>query len=321
MRDRFFSSSWSTWAGRLLAFLFVIAMIAVSVVLLRPDTWRREIHAGAAGGVSPVRGVPADEMTAITECFSAVRGESADRRPLPLRRDPLERWSDPAEDPPEGALWAWGERGRPYALLAMERNRDRDRGGDAETWGFELISLTDEPIAVEANNEVRARNARSAENARPVLGGAIHWAPTRPGLTFRDVPHAPPPAQTAQARLPQMQDLMKRFSAAVHSGRPPSSLRLVLDPIDRYADTMAGQVDGAIFVFAVGKNPEVIVLLEAQGPAVDKAAWCYAVAPATVAPFEISIDGKQVWTAPYHSDAENTAEAPYFAVGMPRVKP
>lgn len=321
MRDP--TSSGSRWAGRLVAFVFVVAMIALSVVLLRPDTWRREIHAVAAGGAGAAaaadRNVAANEVMEITECFAAVQG--ARRHPLALRRQPLERWSDPAGEPREGALWAWGDRGRPCFLLAMERNRDRGRGGDAETWGFELISLTDEAVEVEASNEIRARKATSPENARPVLSGAIHWAPTRPGLTFRDVPDAPPPAQTAQARLAQMQDLMKRFSAAVHSGLPASSLRLIPDPIDRYADAMAGQVDGAIFVFSVGKNAEVIVVLEAQGPAADKAAWCFAVAPATVAAFEVSIDGKQVWSSPYHDGAANTAEGPYFTMGMARVKP
>ena len=114
-----------------------------------------------------------------------------------------------------------------------------------------------------------------------------------------------------------MNDLIKRFSAIVHPGRP-SELALLPEPIDRYSDAEAGQVDGAIFVLAAGTNPEVMVVLEAGGLIPEKASWRYAVVRATAAPFEVAIDGKQVFTDRYHSEDVNVPGGPYFVVGMPR---
>ena len=181
--------------------------------------------------------------------------------------------------------------------------------------------LANEPLEVAGSNELRAKVTTSAGNSKPVLSGGIHWAPQRAGLTFRDVPDAPPPAETAQVRLFQMKDLIRRFSAAAHPTGAPTALRLMPHPIDRYSDAAAEQLDGAIFLFTIGTNPEVIVLLEAQGPSLDKASWRYAVAPMTVAPFEVAIDHKEVWAEPYHSERKNTPSGSYFTVRLPRLKP
>ena len=131
MRERFFSGSWPAWVKHLPAFLFLVAMIAVSGVLLRPETWRRETHLAAA----PIHDVPDDEMTRMTQCLAAVRGEGSEKHPLPLRREPLSRWSDPAQNVSEAALWAWGERGRPYALVMLERSTESGGGDEAGSWG------------------------------------------------------------------------------------------------------------------------------------------------------------------------------------------
>jgi hypothetical protein len=61
-----------------------------------------------------------------------------------------------------------------------------------------------------------------------------------------------------------------------------------------------------------------MMVFEAQGHAPDEATWRYAIAPATAAPFEVSIDGKEVYSAPYHSEERNTPTGPYFVVGIPR---
>jgi len=259
-------------------------------------------------------------MMLLTECLAAYRGERAKRRPIRLRREPLKRWSDPSHDVSDAALWAWGERGRPDALAIIEHFGDRGGGGNGLLWGFELVSLANEPLDVTGTNDIGLRNATSAVSSKPLMSGEIHWAPNGPGLAFRDVPKAPRPADTAEARLAQMKDLIKRFSAVAFPGGR-TELELLPDPIDHYSDAEARQVDGAIFVFAIGNNPEVIVLLEAQGKTPDQATWRSAVAPATAAPFRVAIDGKDVWSAPYHSEERNTPSGLYFVVGMPRVKP
>jgi hypothetical protein len=114
-----------------------------------------------------------------------------------------------------------------------------------------------------------------------------------------------------------MTEMIKRFTAVAHP-EAAHDLRLMPDPVHRYSDARAGQVDGAIFLFAIGDNPEIVVVVEAQGAAADKATWRYTVAPATAAQCGVSIDGKEVWSAPYHSEERNTPTGSYFIVGIPR---
>jgi hypothetical protein len=313
MRYGAFASDCSTWARPVPAFVVAAAMFAGCGSAVRGQ--------GADVDAAHKRETLAAEMKQISECLWASLGAGAAARPLPTRREPLQRWSDPTMGIGESTLWAFGEHGRPFALVTMELSADPARGEDAQSWGLEFVLLTNEAFAVEGRNELRSRNAPNSGNSKPVLGGDIHWTPRRPGLTFRDMPDAPPPAQTAQSRLLQMKELVRRFSAVAHPTRQPSLLRLIPHPIDRYSDPEAGQIDGTIFFFSIGTNPEVMVLLEAQGPNVARAAWRYAVAPLTVAPLEVAIDKRQVWSRGYHSETANMPSGSYYTVRYPRLKP
>jgi hypothetical protein len=321
----------SKWAGPLLALVFVAATLALCFVLLQPETWRRDTRTEPAVAATPrpstvpdtapapIRERPVDEMTQIVECLAAYRGEGRTAHPLPMRPEPLKRWSDPDNNVSDAAIWAWGEGGRPQALVLIERFGKPGSEDSRLIRGLELVSLADEPLELEGSNNVRARHAATVADSKPLMTDEIHWNPKPPGLTFRDVPHAPRPAPTATDRLVQLKDLIKRFSAVAHPGRT-SKLALLPEPVDRYSNAKAGQIDGAIFLFAIGDNPEVMVLLEAQGPAPEKASWRYAVARGTAAPFEVALDGEQVFTARYHSDKMNSPNGSYYVVVMARVK-
>jgi hypothetical protein len=303
---------------------------------IKPSGPAQQATAGGSSSTKPSRDIAAgiyplgaaqlpdllpDEMTVLTESFSASGGEGADKRPVPLRRAPLLRWSDPTENLSEAAIWAWGERGRPYALVAIERYAKGYPGPLEEWWGLELISLTNERLELEATDEIRASDTRKAGGLKPVLGGAIHWTPERPGLKFQDVPGAARPAESAETRLLQMKDLIQRFSAVVRRDPQPGQLRLMPEPIARYSDAQSGQVDGAIFFFAIGTNPEVIVVLEAQGPSPGRASWQYAVARATVLPLEVALDDQNVWSAPHNMGPISTPRGKYYALRLARSKP
>jgi hypothetical protein len=251
------------------------------------------------------------EMKKIAESMEAFRVESSEKRPVKLRGEPLLRWNDPIRDTSNSSLWAWGETGRPLALVALETSQD-DPGGRL-AWSFELISLAPESLKFHEEHGINA----SIATTNPLVNGSFVWAPEKPGVTFRDIPDAPLPAQTPRLRLGQIRELIKRFAATEHVTRQPDLLRLMPHPIDRYADPAKEQVDGAIFLFAHGTNPEVIVLIEAQGPAPEKATWRFAVARLTVAPFEVTIDSKVVETVPYHSGRMNRPSLPYFVLRLP----
>ncbi len=257
------------------------------------------------------------EMMQIAGSLAAFRGEGPARHQVKLRHEPLLRFSDPIRESNDASLWAWGETGRPLALFAMELHPDPTGGKGTPKWSCEFISLADGPLEVRVGN-------------RPTDGGSpqsvssptdrILWKPTKPGVAFREFPNAPPPARSPTRRLAQMKELLKRLTCTAHPAEK-IVLRLMPHPLVRYAEAETGLVNGAIFAFASGTNPEVLMLLEAQGPSPEKASWHYAFAPITVAPCEVRIDRREVWSEPYHSDSRNSPSAPYFTTHLPRKTP
>ncbi len=259
----------------------------------------------------------AAEMKRIAGSLSAFRGEGLTRRPAKLRPEPLLRWSDPIREFSDASLWAWGEPGRPLALFALELYPAPSRGAGATIWACEFISLTAEPLEVRGGNGPADRDT---QKPIPALTDGIRWTPMKTGVAFREFPDAPRPVASPTGRLAQMKELLQRFTCSAHPGRSVI-LRVMSHPVARYADTRAGLVDGAIFAFADGTNPEVLILLEARGPSSEKASWQYTVAPITVAPFEVKIDRREVWSEPYHSTSRNKPSEPYFTIHLPSNSP
>jgi hypothetical protein len=134
---------------------------------------------------------------------------------------------------------------------------------------------------------------------------SIVWSPNAPGIEFKDVPEAPEPADTPAARLRQMRSLAERFNATMTGWKGDNSdreeLRLLPRPLFRYdlkdaQSVHATLVDGAAYAFAMGTDPEAVLLLEAiasGGPA----RWQYGLARATSGGLEARLDGKAVWAA------------------------
>ncbi len=66
--------------------------------------------------------------------------------PVALRAEPLLRYNDPPRGIHDATLWAWGQRGRPRAVLKVENYPTND---PARRWVFGLVSLAPYRIAVE----------------------------------------------------------------------------------------------------------------------------------------------------------------------------
>ena len=200
---------------------------------------------------------------------------------------PLLRWHDPARnDTPikDGTLWAWGAKGRPMALLAQETH-----GGN---WSCELISASTDRIVV-------------------VTDAGWRWSPEKPGLQLREFEDAPPPSKNAALRLAQMKGLARRFRITqIDHNEMRSELRLMSRPTRRYDDASSGLIDGAMFVYARGTNPETIVVIECQRKRSGHT-WLYGFLPLTVSRVEAMFDDKNVWTRP-HAYQPRTQE-PYTA--------
>jgi hypothetical protein len=133
----------------------------------------------------------------------------------------------------------------------------------------------------------------------------VIWSPETAGVEFRDVPDAPGPAKTPAERLRQMKGIAERFKATMTGWEADNSdredLRLLPRPLYRYdgrnlKDADPNLLDGALFAYVMGTDPEVVLVLEAVGTA-EKAAWQYAFARATSGGLEVKLGNAVVWTA------------------------
>ncbi len=108
-----------------------------------------------------------------------------------------------------------------------------------------------------------------------------------------------PPAADANARLRQFKTLVKRFSSyqIFAPKQQREELRLLVQPLYRYSDLENGVRDGALFAFALGTNPEVLLFLEARDEEGGKPAWYYGLARrGSTAEVHGLLDDKDVWT-------------------------
>ncbi|HWB07801.1 MAG TPA: hypothetical protein VG826_01060 [Pirellulales bacterium] len=208
------------------------------------------------------------EMRERIKAFKAFVGESQ-RNELALVTDPIFRFSDPARTFSDGTIWAWGEKGRPAALITIERY---------ETfWSYELVSLTTGQLQV----------------TRP---DGVRWSPSQPGVDLKPMPDAPTPAERESARLRQMRDIARRFALSETFREETYELRLLPNPAHRYSDDDDGLVDGALFVYAYGTNPETVLVVEARGAPSGAASWQYGFVRLTAAAVSAKIGDTLAWS-------------------------
>ena len=94
------------------------------------------------------------------------------------------------------------------------------------------------------------------------------WQPRSAGVEYVDANDVDAPAGSPPVRLRQMKAIADRFSAAVDMNEDfstPEQLRLLTTPIYRYSSKDHEILDGVIFAFVQGTNPEILLMIEALG--------------------------------------------------------
>lgn len=191
-----------------------------------------------------------------------------DDESLRPRATPILRYSDPARVYPAAGVWRLGDAGRPPLLVSLEYWLRADT--DEPRIMFEFISFTDEKLELKADDQTTWRGD----------GGAAKFA---------SIEKAPQPAALKNQRLIQMRSLARRFTATEKHMGDLNELRLLPQPIDRYDDKSRGVQDAAIFVFAYGTNPELVLLIEAV-----EEGWQYAPMRMTWAELAVKLDDAEV---------------------------
>lgn len=212
----------------------------------------------------------------------------------PARPQVALRWANNARGSEDGTTVLYIHEGRPLAVACIypwERQLPRD-------------------FCVLARVPIVAR-----------YEGAVVWQPQRTEVKLADIPDALPPDESAAQRLRQMKSLAEQFSSTMLGWRADDSdreeLRLLPRPLYRYEidryETARGEVlDGAVFAFVMGTDPESLLVIEAT-KAGDAAKWQYAFVRRTSGELEGRHRGQVVW----HADrfpAMRDAQGPNFSI-------
>lgn len=216
----------------------------------------------------------------------------ADRDSLKLVPRPILNWTNPERRTSSGALFLWTGQGLPQAAMCIYPNPNS--AGQVHDHEFQSLS-TD------------LLSARADEN--------LVWQPSTPGLEYRTLAK-PAPGVNASQRLRQMRNHAREFSASIIKPNTPEKLlRLMAAPLHRYTlDDSQGDhelVDGAVFGFVQGTDPEVLLLLEViqttQGMQ-----WRYALARMTMVPVRVKHSGDNVWETEWARAASPVS--PYYVL-------
>lgn len=93
-----------------------------------------------------------------------------------------------------------------------------------------------------------------------------------------------------------------------------TELRLMSQPIYRFAADKSGIIDGALFAFAEGTDPEALLLLEAVRGAGESLAWRYTLARMTSRPIEVKVDDRSIWSAEGYWANPRSPSDPYVEI-------
>jgi len=242
-------------------------------------------------------------MRAIAEEVKAETGPGKSRYAAERIKDPIYRFDDPTRSTGDGTVWAWedAEIGRPVALLTIASEKSPTEG---ERWLCEWAALGEPRLTV-------------------VGPGPQTWGPMNDVFKPRLFSKAPVPAETRAERTRQMGELARRFRA-FEFYKPPNGtqtnryeLRLLPKPIHRYARPLANDelIDGALFCFVSGTNPEIALWIEARHERPLPPGWTYGLARIAGAELHAELDGKDVWTQPVQFSP--TPRDPYFVIVRP----
>lgn len=218
-----------------------------------------------------------------------------ENEPLTLVSSPILTYTNPVRvNDTHGAAFVWTSDGRPEVVGAI--------------WS---VNSTDDPTQRRLSHEFHSLSTvpiHSRHEPRVGQRGPVpDWTANEPGVELRPIPDAPPPVQSPSLRLTQLRQLARRFEASF----PPEladgqgSFRLLAQPIHRYRSERHRIIDGAIFAYVMGTDPEFILVIEAAETD-DGPQWRFAAAPLTNLPSHLDYQGTRVaeWprAVPYVGD-------------------
>jgi hypothetical protein len=228
--------------------------------------------------------------------WSILVGEGT-TNPAKLGQEPVLRYTNPGAGRVYGSVYLFTADGRPEAVLAIYKWFTPYTGFEAE---MQSLSTS------------RLRGHRDGKEA---------WRPERAGLEMKDVPDGPTPAASAVDRSAQMRSIAGGFAGRLLDRRVKAtgedqSLRLLPKPLYRYESRDPTLLDGGLFGFVVGTDPEFFLLLEARETS-RGLRWQYGLARMNSDPIQVTYKGKDVWKVDKLADRYDPRGS-YFSMELPQ---
>jgi len=218
--------------------------------------------------------------------YEITRGEGREQK-LELKPEAVLHWSNPVrEGETNGSVFVWTYNGRAEVVGTV----------------FSHLVRGDPNVKVMAHS-FQSLSPESLAGQRPGQPGA--WSLSGAGIQPRPIPGSPPPAKSAAGRLSQMRELAREFSATTTLDGVEQELRLLTQPIHRQAMATDEVLDGALFTFVTGTDPELMLVIEARpadggddGAGSDKgtSVWHYAAGRFTDLTLKLLHKKVELWT-------------------------
>ena len=191
-----------------------------------------------------------------------------------LQPQPVLNWVNPVRNQESGSVFVWIDGIRPVAI------------GTSFTYTYD--------------GEVRRKNAFHTLTDKAIRGthrGRDVWNTIAGNFSLKPVPNVDAPAPTTPQRSRQLKLLARRFQVNVtHRDGRREDCRLVPNPLYRF-ESRDGEQSGAIFSFAIGTDPEALLIVAKEPKAAGGVEWQYAFARFNFYPLDASFDGNPIWKA------------------------
>ena len=186
---------------------------------------------------------------------------------------PVFRYSDEVRHIEAAGIWLWTDRGRPAAAMKVEHYQP---GIHPRPWLYCFASLSSELVTAEWEGDPK-------------------YQARKPGVMWKPLDDAP--AKTRAARLAQMREIARRFSAEIKDlEENVRQMRLLPRPLYRYDEGLVDVVDGALFGFTgTGTNPDLLLLLDLP----KDGGWRFGFAGMTAEGLTVRLKEAAVWQIPH----------------------
>jgi len=247
----------------------ILCMVAGAVAQEKPDTSDTDdaIRAWTAFYAERARGIVATE-------------ETDPPKTLTLHPNALLHYSNPVRPLSQhGSVHLWTDRGLPRVIGTVWSHEDEEHP-ELRNLNYEFHSLSEAPLNATVENS------------------SLVWAPRKSGLEWIELKGLPEPNKSRTLRLTQMRRIAAGWRAT--GMKDEGDLRLLPQPLYRYPENIEGPLDGAIFAFVLGTDPELFVVLEALAKTPGTTAgWRITPARLTGSPLTLMNDKEEtLWSSP-----------------------